>query len=238
MRRIHTTIVAVGLLALAASPAFAQRQPGQFGNRPPPGVAQLLAMDKVQEELKLSDDEKTAITKITDKYKDDIASARQNMDRDKMADLRKKQNDEVVKAAPDILKADQLKRLNQLKVQAASIQAFTMDDVSSALKLTDDQKKTIKDSSDDLAKDVQDLFQNAQGDRTKMQEAMTKARTMRSDALDKIVNGLTDDQKKTWKDITGDKFEFPAPQRGNRGNRGNFTPGNRGNRGNRRNPNP
>ena len=48
---------------------------------------------------------------------------------------------------------------------------------------------------------------------------MTKMQTMTKDAMDKAVNGLTDDQKKTWKDLTGDTFEFPAPMRGNRGRR-------------------
>src|SRR4051812_4759605 len=127
MRNIRTTILTVGLVVLAASPAFAQPQPGRFGNRTPPGPAQLLAMDKVVEELKLTDDQKSAITKISDKYKDELTAAGQ--DREKRAEVRKKQNDELVKAAPDILKADQTKRLKQLEVQAAGLQAFTKDEV-------------------------------------------------------------------------------------------------------------
>ena len=218
MRSLHVKILTVGLVLLAASPAFAQRQRG--GPRQM-GPAQLLAIDKVQEELKITDDQKAAVTKITDKYKDDIAAARQNMDRQKAADLAKQQNDDLEKAIPDILKADQLKRFKQLEVQAAGLNAFSKDDVATALKLTDDQKKSIKDSQDELQKDVQDLFQNAGqgGDRA---AAMQKIQTMRKDALDKVVNTLNDDQKKTWKDLTGEKFEFPAPMgRGNRGNRGN-----------------
>ena len=220
MRSLHVKILTVGLVLLAASPAFAQRQRGQFGPRQM-GPAQLLAIDKVQEELKITDDEKAAITKITDKYKDDIAAARQNMDRQKAAELTKQENDDLEKAVPDILKADQLKRFKQLEVQSAGLQAFSKDDVATALKLTDDQKKSIKDTQDELQKDIMDVFQNAGqgGDRA---AAMQKVRTMSKDALDKVLNGLTDDQKKTWKDLTGDKFEFPAPMgRGNRGNRGN-----------------
>ena len=211
MRSIPTKILTVGLILLAAAPAFAQPQRGQFGRAR--GAAELLAIDKVQDELKLTDDEKAAITKITDKYKDDIASARQNMDRQNMADLRKQENDDLEKAVPDILKPDQLKRFKQLEVQAAGFQAFTKDDVGTALKLTDDQKKAIKDSSDELTKDIMDLMQNAGQDPDKRREAFTKATTMRQDAMDKVVNGLSDDQKKTWKDLTGDKFDFPPPMR-------------------------
>jgi hypothetical protein len=231
MRNLRVTILTVGLVVLAASPAFAQRQRGQFNRTR--GAADLLAIDKVQDELKLTDDEKASFTKITDKFKDDIASARQNMDFQKMGDLRKQQNEAVDKAAPDILKPDQLKRFKQLEVQAAGLQAFAQDDVVTALKLTDDQKKSIKEATDDLSKDIQDLFSNIGNDRTKRQEAFTKVQTMSKDALDKVVDGLKDEQKKTWKDLSGDKFDFPPPMRrgnqgGNRGNRGNRNPGRNG----------
>ncbi len=96
--------------------------------------------------------------------------------------------------------------------------------MATALKLTDAQKTSIKQASDDLQKDMQDLFTNAgQGTRPDF----TKITAMRKDALDKVVNGLTDEQKKEWKDLTGEKFDFPAPMRrpgGNRGNRGNPPP--------------
>src|SRR5437660_66128 len=100
MHSTHAKILTVGLILLAASPAFAQRQRGQFGGRAR-GAADLLAIDKDQDERR---------------------------------------------------------------------------------------------------------------------EAFTKATTMRQDAMDKIVNGLNDDQKKTWKDLTGDKFDFPPPMRRPRNN--------------------
>jgi hypothetical protein len=220
MRGIHAKILTLGLVVLAASPAFAQRQPGGRGQQPMT-AARLLTIDKVQEELKLTDDQKAAITKVTDKYKDDIATARADRSdagRAKMTELRKAQSDDLTKALPDILKPDQIKRENQLLVQAAREQAFTKDDVATALKLTDDQKKTIKDSADTLQKDIMELMQSA-GQGADRAATFTKARTLRQEGLDKIVNGLTDEQKKTWKDLTGEKFEFPAPQRGQRGNR-------------------
>ncbi len=221
MRRVSTTVLSIGLMVLAVSPAFAQRQPGRGMGGRQMGPAALLAMDKVQTEIKITDDEKAAVTKITDKYKDDIAAAGQ--DRDKRAELVKNENADLEKALPDILKADQLKRFKQLEVQAAGLQAFSKDDVVTALKLTDDQKTAIKATTDGLQKDMQDLFANAG---TGTRPDFTKIAGMRKDALDKVVNGLTDDQKKTWKDLTGDTFEFPAPMRGNRG-----AGGNRGNRG-------
>jgi Spy/CpxP family protein refolding chaperone len=211
MRTVYATALAAGLVVLAAPHAFAQPPGGPggfFRMMQAPGAALLLRDEKVQTELKLTDDQKAAFAKIGDKYKDDFDKARSNMDFRKIGELMKSVNDDVEKAAPDILKADQLKRLKQLEVQAAGLQAFSKDDVVNALKLSDKQKKDIEDQKSDLEKDAQDLFKDAAGDRDKMADAFKKVTAMRKDALDKIVEGMSDDQKKTWKDLTGEKFEF------------------------------
>ena len=216
MRGVFAKVICAGLIVLAASPAFAQRQRGQrgqggFGMTGAPGAGALLRNDKVQEELKITDDQKTAIQKaseaVTDKYKDEVAKARTDMDREKMADLRKTMNADLEKALADVLKPEQAKRLKQIEVQVAGLTAFTQDDVQTALKLTDAQKKDVKGAADDMQKDVQDLVKDAQGDREKMTAAMKKVQDLRTQAVEQVVKGLTDDQKKTWKDLTGDKFE-------------------------------
>ncbi len=226
MRNVCIKVLTIGLVVLAASPAFAQRQGrGQGGQGGRGGFemtpAVLLASDKVQEELKITDDQKAQFTKITDKYKADIAQARTDQNREKGAELRKAESEEMDKAIPTILKPEQVTRLNQLEVQASGIRAFSKENVQTALKLTDDQKKSIKDSSEELTKDMQEMFQSAGGDRTKMAELRTKMEGMRKDAMDKVVNSLTADQKKEWTELTGAKFEFPAPQ----GRQGGRRPG-------------
>ena len=229
MRKVCVTILAIGLAALAASPALAQ-QPGQGrGGRGGRGgfelnAAALLRMEKVQEELKITDEQKAEFTKITDKYKDDIAKARTDMNREKMAELRKAETEDMDKAIPTILKPEQAKRLKQLEVQAGGLSALNKEDVQTALKLTDDQKKSIKESTEELTKDAQEMFQSAQGDRTKMGELMTKMQGMRKEALDKAVSGFNDDQKKEWKELNGEKFEFPAFGGGRRGGRPGAAP--------------
>jgi len=216
MRGAYAKVLTAGLIVLAASPAFAQppRERGGFG--PPggmtaPGAAALLRNDKVQEELKLTDDQKADLKKaadaVSDKYKADIAKARADMDREKMGELRKAENADQEKAAAGVLKPEQAKRLKQIEVQTAGLGAFSMDDVQTALKLTDAQKKDVKTAADDMQKDVQDLFKDAQGDREKMAGAFKKVQELRTESLDQIVKGLGDDQKKVWKDLTGDKFE-------------------------------
>src|SRR5947207_1411905 len=64
------------------------------------------------------------------------------------------------------------------------------ESVQKELKLTDDQA--------------------AQGNR---EEAMKKLRALRKETLDKALAVLSDDEKKAWKDLTGEAFE--VPRRGN-----------------------
>jgi Spy/CpxP family protein refolding chaperone len=217
MRNVCTKVLTVGLVLLAASPAFAQRQRGPGGRGGfEMNATQLLGMEKVQEELKITDDQKAQFTKITDKYKEEMATARKDMNREKMGELRKAETEEIDKAVPTVLKADQVKRLKQLEVQASGLRALSKENVQTSLKLTDAQKKSIKDSTDELTKDVQEMFQSAGGDRTKMAEMFTKIQGMQKEALEKAVNSLNDDQKKEWKELNGAKFEFPARTGGRR----------------------
>ena len=212
MRNLYARAPLAGLLVLLASPAFAQPPGGRFGGMmQEPSAAMLLRDDKVQTELMLTDDQKAQFKKIADKFRDDIQKARDDKDFKKMFELFQTASAEVDKQLPDILKPDQVKRLKQLELQAAGCAAFTKDDVQTALKLTDAQKKEITATQDDIKKDAADLLKDAQGDMDKMREAFKKIQGMRKDALAKVMDSLTDDQKKAWKDLAGDKFEFSPP---------------------------
>jgi hypothetical protein len=213
MRSVCANLLTAGLFVLVASPAFAQ-PPGNRGMRPPATAASLLRQDKVKTELKLTDDEKEKVAKVTDKYKDDLAAAGQ--DREKRGELYKAMNADLDKALPTILNADQTKRLNQLVVQASGLDAFSKDDVKTALKLTDKQTKEIDDQKAAVTKDAEDLMKDVGTDRQKRREARQKVQALRTDAMDKIVASFTDDQKKEWTALTGDKFTFDFGRQGGR----------------------
>ena len=125
MRKVCASIFTIGLVVAAASPAFAQPRPGGRGGPGgggfAPSAAMLLNEPKVQEELKVTDDQKAQFTKITDKYKEDMAKARADMNREKMGELRKAESEEMDKAIPTVLKPEQAKRLKQLEVQAGGL---------------------------------------------------------------------------------------------------------------------
>ncbi len=199
---------AAGLLTSAANgqPPFGGPG-GPFGG----GRVMLLANQSVQKELKLSDEQiqkvKETNENVRKKHQDDFNALRDLDDqerREKGQQIFKAIGEETEKALEGVLKPEQEKRLKQITLQQRGSQAFTEEEVQKELKLTDDQKDKVKTLNEDLGGDIRDTFQNSQGN---FQEAGKKVATLRKETLDKVVALLTDDQKKTWKEMTGDPFE-------------------------------
>jgi hypothetical protein len=212
-------ILTVGLVVALAAPALAQQrqrgQRGQFAGRGQGGVAMLIDNESVQKELNLDKDQvdkaKEAVQKVRDAHKDELAKLQdlgQDERRQKGQELSRTISEESLKALGDVLKPEQVTRLKQIELQQAGDRAFTRTDVQTALKLTDDQKDQIKTITDDAAKQRSEIFQagNAQGSRDKLT-------SLRKETSDKIQAVLTDDQKKTWKDLTGEPFQIVRGQR-------------------------
>src|SRR5438874_492820 len=81
--------------------------------------------------------------------------------------------------------------------------------VQKELKLTDDQKDKIKTINDDARQEGQSIHEAAAGDFQEMQKKMA---ALNKETMEKVSGVLTDDQKKAWKDLTGEPFEFkPDP---------------------------
>jgi hypothetical protein len=117
----------------------------------------------------------------------------------------------------EFLSPEQIKRFDQISVQRAGFAAFTMlPHVRDRMKFTEDQVATLLEVQEELAQMAapraalqQKILQDPEGMRKKSDEA-TKAATA------KIVAVMTDEQKKTWADLTGPPFQIkyerpPAP---------------------------
>ena len=202
--------------------ATAQRQPG--GNRPAGAASltpQVVSNKDLQADLKVTDAQK-------EKFKD--PAAKQAEVTKKLADLRPatgggrpdmakmtevraemtKVNDEVTKVVTDALDDTQKKRLKQIEVQQMALRAFANADVVKELALTDDQKAKVKTITDDLAKEVGGgrPQPGTQPDATALAEARKKRTEATDKAMTKVAAELTDDQKKAWKGLTGEKFDL------------------------------
>ncbi|HEX3149516.1 MAG TPA: hypothetical protein VHR66_15685 [Gemmataceae bacterium] len=237
MRMFSRFVLTVSLAVALAGSASAQRQPGQgrggfgggFG-----GVGGLIRMEAVQKELKMEkeqvDKASEAIKTITDKHADEFAKLRDlavEERRTKTQELTKVVNEETTKAVSEVLKPEQMTRLKQLELQRAGFAAYSRADVQTALKVNDEQKEKIKTISDEGNKAIRDLMPmgtagggrpqrgaGGAGGRGAGGPNAEKITAVRKETTEKIVAVLTDDQKKSWKEMVGESFTFPPPTAG------------------------
>jgi Spy/CpxP family protein refolding chaperone len=257
MRASLKTFLALAAFGLLAAPALAQRPGGGGGGRQgggfggfggfgaPQAGPTLLLNKSVQDELKLTDDVKAKLTKISEKQREEMgklfgqggqggrrgrgaggqggAGGRGGADREKMQEAMTKITEETNKAISEVekdLKPEQIKRFKQIKVQVAGVRAFNDPEVQKELNLTDKQKADVKGTLEDLQKDTRELMQGARGNREQMAEMRKKIEAVNKEALEKLTNSLSADQKKTLTELTGPKFELKvdAPRGRNRPN--------------------
>ncbi len=216
MRTFGKMILAFGAVALMAAPAWAQGQGrGGFGM----GGGMLLTNKGVQKELKVTDEQATKLgtlaTELREKNQGRFQGLQDLSDderRTKMQELQKTMQAELHKSLADILKPEQVKRFDEISLQQAGANAFSTPRVVEALKLTDDQKTKIQEINQATMESMRGLRDEFQNDR---EGAMKKMAEVRKGASDKVTALLTDDQKKSWKDLTGDPYEVKFEPRPN-----------------------
>lgn len=217
-----TAAVAVAATSLAA----AQRQPGTGAGRGAVSIISQVVNNKdLQADLKVTDAQK-------EKFKDPaakLAEVQKKMtdlraggqpDREKMQEVRTEQTkvtEEVTKVVTEALTAEQKKRVKQIEVQAMGLRAFANEDVLKELKLTDDQKAKVKEVTDAVQKEMTDAGLGrpmgrpqpgaTRPDAAALAEQAKKRAEITGKAMEKVAAVLTDDQKKAWKELTGDKFD-------------------------------
>ena len=222
MRGCFKAMLAFGIMATMAAPAMAQGRGGFGGQGGMGGPVNLLANPAVQKELKLDEAQVEKATKLATETREKMQGLRSQLEglqgqeaQTKRAELAKPINDEAMKTAHEFLKADQVKRLHQIELQQRGANALTDSAVAKKVGITDEQATKVKTILADSQTEMRDLFSAAGDDR---QAAMAKIQTLRKETNTKVMALLTDDQKKTWKEMTGEPFELPAQPRRNPNN--------------------
>lgn len=211
MRSLFPKLLALALVALVAAPALAQRPGG--GRFLQEGGPALLGNKSVQDELKLTDSQKTAIKKIMDERREAVRKARENMDQDAAREAREKSNKELTRIIKDDLKPEQTRRFRQIQLQVAGPRALGLPGVQKVLKMSEKQTTEVKDSLQRLQSEVRALLRDARGDRAKMREALQKVQELRKTAGEKLQKLLTPEQQKKLEQIKGPKFEIKFERR-------------------------
>jgi hypothetical protein len=197
-------LASLGMLAILG-PATVSAQPprgGGFGMMG--GPAMLVGQESVKKELKVSEEQGKKLEEFATQMREKRQGLR-DLDpeerRAKMAEL----NKESEKALGEILTAEQNKRLKQISYQISGARAFNNPDVVSALKITDEQKSDLQKINQEAMTQIQELMQGAGGPPD--EDTMKKMRALQTEATEKAVKVLTDDQRKQWKEMTGEPFK-------------------------------
>jgi len=120
---------------------------------------------------------------------------------EKIREVFKDEIETPTKEVEKILKPEQMTRLKQIARQQGGPAAYLQPENAKDLSLTDEQKKKLKTISDDLQKDVTELFQG--GFSAETREKMT---ALTKEATEKAADVLTSEQKTKWKEVTGEPF--------------------------------
>lgn len=210
--------------ALAATPAFAQRQGGGFGGfgggRGGGGLLGLLRMEEVQKEIELLDDQKEQVNKLAEEARAAFTQGQQG-DRESFQNLseeerqkrfaefreqaEKRAAEQKTKLA-DILLPNQMERLEQLNIQQQGTRALTDKEVVAKLKLSEDQQKKIETVYTDAFQKLRDQGQQGGG--------FERFQAMQKQIETDVLAVLTEDQKKQFDELKGKPFTFPQRQFG------------------------
>jgi Spy/CpxP family protein refolding chaperone len=199
MRILSVSAGAAAVLLFAAAATAQPPGGGGFMRNP----AMLLGQESVRKDLKLSDEQSKKVEEFSAKMREKMQDAfalEGDERRTKMQEIMK----ESEKAVADLLKPDQTKRLKQIGYQLQGSTAFTTDDVVKALSITDDQKKEIQKINQESFAQMRELFQ---GGTPPDADTMKKVQALRKEATEKATKVLTDEQKKKWKELTGEEFK-------------------------------
>jgi Spy/CpxP family protein refolding chaperone len=225
--RLIAACAALAIAAMLAQAAMAQREEGrrERGGRGmggpgfPPSMAMLATMDKVQDALKLSDDQKDKIKKINDDMRAEFRKMYESgaRDRDKMMKLR----DETQAKLNEVLDDGQEKRLMGIFVQVVGTGAVMNPAIGKEVGITDEQRKKLDavgpprdgrrpDGPPPEGKEGREGRRDG-GSFREMRERMEK----------EIMAVLTDEQKQKLESLKGEKVEIDMSElRGFGGRRG------------------
>ncbi len=170
--------------------------------------------DKVQEELKLSKEQKEKLDKHLQGTVQDAMQFFQELG-DKKPEEREKElqayresaQEKLTAVLKETLKQDQHKRLRQVVLQQEGLFAIGNPDLMQELELTDKQRQQFVEVVQTFQKALEPLMKEAQKE-GKPEEIHPKAMKLRKEHEERIEAILTDAQKKKWQEMLGKPLDL------------------------------
>ena len=210
--RSMVLLVVLSLVECFSGPARAQ-EPAQMLQQGL-GPQFMVFRDKVQERLKVSDDQKKKLQEPLEGFIKEMTEVFQSLDgvkpeerEKKIGPYRQKAHEKLAAFLKETLKEEQLKQLRQLVLQQEGLYALGHPEVAAELKFTDEQKKQFTSVLQELQKKIEPLIQEAQSGGNP-EEIRPKVMKLHKQYEGKIEGILSDAQKKHWKEMLGEPFEL------------------------------
>ena len=167
----------------------------------------------VQGELKLSGDQKQKLQAKQPNYVQDTMKVFEKLNNltaeereQEMQSYRQKSGEKLWAVLKETLKAEQLKRFQQLELQHEGPPALFRPEIVKELKITDEQRKQFMGVIQELQKKIEPMIKEAQSSGNG-QEILPRVIKIRGDYDGKIEALLSDTQKKGWKKMRGKPFD-------------------------------
>jgi hypothetical protein len=194
----------------------------------------IMAMDEVQKEIGVTDEQKKAIGELLEKNRPQFGGGRRggpgggaggpggggDVDLEKLREEAMKRAQEMEKNVTEglatILKPEQMERVQQLRIQRENAAALSRTEVAEKLGITAEQKEKIAkiqaDARSAFTGGGANFFEMSDEER---QQAMAKMREQQQKTESDILGVLTDGQKEQFAQMKGKEFKFPEnPGRG------------------------
>jgi Spy/CpxP family protein refolding chaperone len=200
------TVLTMAVLIPAMAQPPAGRPGGPFGGRlgGPMLMLGLLRNQQVQQELKLTDQQRQRLEQLGEQWREKMRGLRDlppEERRQKVEGMRA----EVEKQLATILNEQQMKRLKQIALQVEGYAALERPEIADQVGLTKEQRQKIRDILRQADEKRREAFQQGQGDR---QAAFQRMREIRQWVDGEIEKLLTAEQKKKWQELVGAPFKF------------------------------
>jgi Spy/CpxP family protein refolding chaperone len=205
-RWMAVTVLTMAVLIPAMAQPPAGRPGGPFGGRlgGPMLMVGLLRSPQVQQELKLTDQQRQRLEQLGEQWREKMRGLRDlppEERRQKVEGMRA----EVEKQLATILNEQQMKRLKQIALQVEGYAALERPEIADQVGLTKEQRQKIRDILRQADEKRREAFQQGQGDR---QAAFQRMREIRQWVDGEIEKLLTAEQKKKWQELVGAPFKF------------------------------
>jgi hypothetical protein len=175
----------------------------------------LVFHDKVQDELKLSDEQKKKLEK---RFQDTVQDAMQFFQKlgDKKPEEREKElhayrekaQENLTAFLQGLLQEEQFKRLRQVMLQRDRLFALLGNaEITKELEITDKQRQQFGEVAQEMHKKIEPLMKEAQKGGNP-QEIGPKIRKIRKEQEERIEALLSDAQKKRWKELLGKPLDL------------------------------